>query len=302
MTTKHKQNKEKYQSSIKYRLKLNIIAGGLTGLITDFICYPLETFKTRSQIMTNLKISTSFSGIYNGLTAQLLVAFPCTGMYFVFYEGTKYYLEFHSPEKYKPNLAIRSFTGAILGEIAAGIVSNPFEIIKQKMQIGQYSRLVDCIKSIKRKRGFRGFYQGLLSLLGREVPFSCLQMPIYEVIPWLLTPVLQTEIHSQQTANVFVGKCEGVCSGRGLGLYFDSPHGRSQDKLHGSQIPEEAFVPRYHDQVAQRVGGKGLFEGNWTQNCAHGHHVRDFVVWIRANSTFLYDSGYCLLSWRPPYD
>ena len=234
MISTHKKNKQKYQSSIKYRLELNIIAGGWTGLLTDLLCYPLETFKTRSQIMTNLKISRSLSGIYNGLTAQLLIAFPSTATYFMFYEATKYHLDYSTSDKYKPNLAVKSFFGAILGEIAAGVVANPFEIIKQKMQIGQYSRIIDCMRSIRRKRGLRGFYQGLLSLLGREIPFSCLQMPIYEVISGLLIPVFQTEIHQEQVTNDTFREYQSFCFGWDLCLNIDPPYGCFEDKFHGS--------------------------------------------------------------------
>lgn len=120
--------------------------------------------------------------MYRGVVIQSITAIPATAMYFTFYEGIKYFFDHNVHKDYRPNLAVKSFIGAIFGEVAACIIANPTEIVKQKLQIRQYSRLKDCIRSIKRRRGYRGFFQGLLSLMGREVPFSCLQMPIYEVI------------------------------------------------------------------------------------------------------------------------
>lgn len=59
---------------------------------------------------------------------------------------------------------------------------NPFEVVKQNMQIGKYERMGEAFARIASSRGLRGFYVGYGSLVMREVPFSCIQMPLYEAL------------------------------------------------------------------------------------------------------------------------
>ena len=177
-----KKNKKHYENSLEYRVKLNIIAGGLTGFITDIICYPLETIKTRLQITSKYRVNSTIHNIYNGLNAQLIMTIPATIIYFVTYESTKYFFDQVTPSDSVISLPVKTFAGAFLGEIMAGIVANPLEIIKQKIQVGQFKKISEGIRKIRHNRGFLGFYTGFLSLLIREIPFSCFQFPIYEVL------------------------------------------------------------------------------------------------------------------------
>ena len=60
------------------------------------------------------------------------------------------------------------------------MIRNPFEVIKQKQQIGRYHSITQAIQDISKASGVRGFYRGYLFLIGREIPFSCIQFPLYE--------------------------------------------------------------------------------------------------------------------------
>ena len=50
------------------------------------------------------------------------------------------------------------------------------------MQMGLDGSIKEAARSIYNLRGLRGFYAGYISLLCREVPFSGIQMPIYELL------------------------------------------------------------------------------------------------------------------------
>lgn len=67
-------------------------------------------------------------------------------------------------------------------ELCCNILKNPFEIMKQHLQAGNEPNLRAAFNYIRLNYGYRGFYLGLGSLLLREIPFSCIQMPIYEAI------------------------------------------------------------------------------------------------------------------------
>ena len=69
---------------------------------------------------------------------------------------------------------------AILGEASQLIVRNPFELIKQNMQIGKYNRIKDGLVDILKNTGVTGLYRGYFITLLREVPFGLIQYPLYE--------------------------------------------------------------------------------------------------------------------------
>ncbi len=61
------------------------------------------------------------------------------------------------------------------------LVRNPFEIMKQQLQVGNEKSLSVIFRYIYSNYGVRGLYRGFGSLIAREIPFSCIQMPTYEL-------------------------------------------------------------------------------------------------------------------------
>jgi solute carrier family 25 S-adenosylmethionine transporter 26 len=55
--------------------------------------------------------------------------------------------------------------------------------MKQRMQVFQYeSGLASAVKYIYQNEGLLGFYRGFQATLQREIPFACLQFPLYEYL------------------------------------------------------------------------------------------------------------------------
>jgi solute carrier family 25 S-adenosylmethionine transporter 26 len=73
-------------------------------------------------------------------------------------------------------------SGAAVAEMIAGLVRNPFEVVKQQMQVGWNPTFKSTAREIYNLNGFRGFFAGYFSLILREIPFSMIQFPIYEYI------------------------------------------------------------------------------------------------------------------------
>ena len=176
-------NDELYEnlSSIN-KIQISIVAGGIGGLIGDFSLHPLDTIKTRIQYKQKnndlIKKAKNIS-LFSGLSSQLFVAFPATSGYFSSYEGIKILFKKKHPSL---NEHVVHQIGGSVAEIVSNSIRNPFEIIKQQMQIGLDSSNHSTIKNIYKTRGLKGFYAGYLSLLLREVPFSAIQLPIYEIM------------------------------------------------------------------------------------------------------------------------
>ena len=123
------------------------MAGGICGVIVDVINHPLDTLKTRIQASYLLKKSQHTSkdsrpGMYRGLTKGVstnFIAFPTGFIYFAVYDSLKHYLEAISPKQSHHTMA-HLLAGAF-AEVSSIIIRNPFEVVKQQMQVSQESKL-----------------------------------------------------------------------------------------------------------------------------------------------------------------
>jgi solute carrier family 25 S-adenosylmethionine transporter 26 len=114
-----------------------------------------------------------------GFSTIFYVSFPATALYFLGYDGTRHYLN-----KFAPGLSphATSMAGGLVAELLSNSFRNPFEVVKQQMQVGLDSSVGQTCKSIHISKGFLGFYAGFSSLILREVPYSVIQMPVYEML------------------------------------------------------------------------------------------------------------------------
>jgi len=156
------------------------VAGGLSSMVTDAIYFPLDSLKTRIQASRqNVDYVQKAKGVsrLKGLIPNLASSFPGAFSFFFAYESTK------SICKNVVSLPEGPFVhllAAAAGETASALVRNPFEVMKQQMQIGLNSTMKETFQHIIKTSGVRGFYAGIDSLVLREIPFSAIQFPIYE--------------------------------------------------------------------------------------------------------------------------
>ncbi|XP_061971056.1 S-adenosylmethionine carrier 1, chloroplastic/mitochondrial-like isoform X2 [Populus nigra] len=153
-----------------------IIAGGAAGVIAEAVLYPIDTIKTRLQAVhgggkINLK------GLYSGLAGNLAGVLPASAIFVGVYEPIKQKLLKSLPE----NLcALAQLTAGAIGGAASSLVRVPTEVVKQRMQTGQFASAPDAIRLIVSKEGFKGLYVGYGSFLLRDLPFDAIQFCIYE--------------------------------------------------------------------------------------------------------------------------
>jgi solute carrier family 25 S-adenosylmethionine transporter 26 len=71
---------------------------------------------------------------------------------------------------------------AAIAESTQALIRNPFEVIKQNLQVGKYHSNLEACYDIFKHKGIGGFYQGYFTLIMREIPFSSIQFPFYEIL------------------------------------------------------------------------------------------------------------------------
>lgn len=155
------QNKDSILRSLCLTLA-SLLAGGLGGILQDAVYYPFETIKSRIQVKDfdqasspriNYMESAKKTSLFAGFSTILYVSFPATALYFLGYDGTKYYCA-----KYFPGLSAHlvSMAGGISAEVLCNAFRNPFEVIKQQMQVGLDPTVTQTGRNIYQAKGFIG--------------------------------------------------------------------------------------------------------------------------------------------------
>ncbi|KAL7317247.1 S-adenosylmethionine transporter [Mucor circinelloides] len=168
------QAKSLYQANLRQAL----VAGAMAGTIVDSVLFPLDTIKTRLQAQAGFAVSGGFRGVYSGLLSAFVGSAPNAALFFVTYEAIKRLLGASSDGSSQSPFIF--MTAATCGEISACTVRVPTEVIKQRMQINQFSTTMGAVSSVLKTEGLLGLYRGFLPTVAREIPFTCIQFPLYE--------------------------------------------------------------------------------------------------------------------------
>ncbi|KAI9343854.1 S-adenosylmethionine transporter [Zopfochytrium polystomum] len=154
-----------------------LVAGGVAGTSVDTVLFPLDTIKTRLQSKQGFHAAGGFKGIYRGLSSAVIGSAPGASMFFVTYETLKKTLRKMSSTLNDSFIHMAAASG---GEVMACIVRVPTEVVKQRMQTGQYKSVGPAVSSILKAEGLPGLYRGYSMTIFREIPFTCVQFPLYE--------------------------------------------------------------------------------------------------------------------------
>uniref|UniRef100_A0A453MHY2 Uncharacterized protein n=1 Tax=Aegilops tauschii subsp. strangulata TaxID=200361 RepID=A0A453MHY2_AEGTS len=153
-----------------------VIAGGAAGVVVETALYPIDTIKTRLQA-ARAGSQIQWKGLYSGLGGNLVGVLPASALFVGIYEPTKRKLLDMFPENLS---AVAHLTAGAVGGLGASLIRVPTEVVKQRMQTGQFRTAPDAVRLIVAKEGFRGLFAGYGSFLLRDLPFDAIQFCIYE--------------------------------------------------------------------------------------------------------------------------
>lgn len=183
------------------------IAGGTAGVIVETALYPIDTIKTRLQaVRGGGKII--LKGLYSGLAGNLAGVLPASAIFVGVYEPAKQKLLKTFPENLS---AFAHLTAGALGGAASSLVRVPTEVVKQRMQTGQFASAPNAVRAIVAKEGFKGFYAGYSSFLLRDLPFDALQFCLYEQLRIGYKLAAKRELNDPE--NAIIGAFAGALTG-----------------------------------------------------------------------------------------
>ncbi|KAL9329705.1 hypothetical protein ACSQ67_004708 [Phaseolus vulgaris] len=164
-----------------------VIAGGTAGVVVETALYPIDTIKTRLQAGCSRRRKTNIERPLFRigrepcwcLTVRISDSMMASALFVGVYEPIKQKLLRIFPENLS---AFSHLTAGAIGGLAASLIRVPTEVIKQRMQTGQFTSASGAVRFIASKEGFKGFYAGYGSFLLRDLPFDAIQFCIYEQI------------------------------------------------------------------------------------------------------------------------
>ncbi|MCL7026906.1 hypothetical protein MKW94_000553 [Papaver nudicaule] len=184
-----------------------VIAGGTAGVVVETSLYPIDTIKTRLQaVRGGGKIV--LKGLYNGLAGNLAGVLPASAIFVGVYEPTKQKLLKMFPENLS---AFAHLTAGAIGGAASSLIRVPTEVVKTRMQTGQFASAPDAVRLIVRKEGFKGLYAGYSSFLLRDLPFDAMQFCIYEQIRIGYKLAAKRDLNDAE--NAVIGAFSGAITG-----------------------------------------------------------------------------------------
>jgi solute carrier family 25 S-adenosylmethionine transporter 26 len=161
----------------------NLAAGATAGCAVEAALYPIDTIKTRLQAMRSggglnaLLRAGGGRALYAGIWGNLAGVAPASAVFMAVYEPVKQAVTAAVP-------AERGFLGPLAAGVAAGLASSivrvPTEVIKTRMQTGEFKHAATALRTIVAREGARGIFAGYGSFLLRDLPFDAIEFVAYE--------------------------------------------------------------------------------------------------------------------------
>jgi len=204
-------------------LGVNMLAGALAGITEHAVMFPVDSIKTRMQVFatspaavytgmgnafTRISSTEGMRALWRGVSSVILGAGPAHAVHFGTYEAVK---ELAGANEAGNHWVATSLAGAS-ATIASDALMNPFDVIKQRMQVhkSEFRSVFTCARVVYRNEGLNAFYVSYPTTLTMTVPFTAVQFTVYEHLKKLLNP---SGVYSPTTHMIAGGLAGGIAAG-----------------------------------------------------------------------------------------
>ncbi|KAF9191820.1 Fe(2+) transporter [Haplosporangium sp. Z 767] len=182
-------------------LAASLMAGAFAGVAEHAVMYPVDSIKTRMQIIQPTPQAV-YSGVINaasritttegartlwrGVNSVIMGAGPAHALYFATYEYAKQAFGGNGSGHHP----LAAAAAGACATTAHDALMNPFDVIKQRMQVhgSVYRSVSDCARKVYRAEGLRAFYISYPTTLTMTIPFQSIQFATYEYLRKVLNP------------------------------------------------------------------------------------------------------------------
>lgn len=164
-----------------------VVAGAVAGFAEHFVMFPFDTVKTRIQSGRSTGVLEAFRDVlqkerfahlYRGCVPVLVSAVPAHAAYFGVYEAVKRAVGGEGS-------TVGITAAACCATVAHDVVSTPFDVVKQRMQMDNlrsFSSSINCIRKIRAAEGVSAFFVSLPTTVAMNIPHYAAYWLTYETL------------------------------------------------------------------------------------------------------------------------
>jgi hypothetical protein len=184
------------------------LAGSLATMVADMSMHPMDCIKTLQQSDQGMGLTVPQAAQWIGAQAGLAGFYKGFGTYAVCDSigGALKFTTFElGKRKLQPFLSQGATKNAVLfacagvAFVASSVITVPGELLKQQLQMGHYDGLWEATTSIWQTQGVAGFYQGYEGVFLRDVPYTAMELGLYEMLKNNFCS-LQQQLQKESTA------------------------------------------------------------------------------------------------------
>lgn len=241
----------------------HMAAGSAAGVAEHVSIFPIDTIKTHMQCQRcpvngkSIKLTAMETGrrlvaeegplrLFRGVSTMLGASLPAHAIYFSVFEATKKLFGADSPE----HTPIASGTAGVCATMCHDMIMTPMDVVKQRLQLGYYSGVFDCFKTVIRHEGIRALYISFPTTLLMNLPYSMIMVSANETFKKILNPTGELNVSAYMTSGAAAGALAGVLTNP-----LDVAKTRLQTQM--MLVEEEASCPS-RTRCAQLQGGRGV--------------------------------------------
>ncbi|KAL6986323.1 hypothetical protein U1Q18_019690 [Sarracenia purpurea var. burkii] len=258
-------------------------AGSVAGMVEHLAMFPVDTLKTRMQMVGATPASASLHphrrpaaqfgrffasiirtegplGLYRGIGAMGLGAGPAHAVYFSVYELCKQNLGGNRPGHHP---LVHAASG-IIATTASDAVLTPMDVVKQRLQLRRspYGGVSDCMVKMFRAEGIRAFYASYKTTVVMNAPFTAVHFSTYEAMKKVLSEVSPEKASEER---ILVHLSAGGAAGA-LASAFTTPLDVVKTRLQcqgvcGADTFSNSSIHSALRQIVAKEGPQALLQG-----------------------------------------
>ncbi|ORX61996.1 mitochondrial carrier [Hesseltinella vesiculosa] len=274
----------------------NALAGALAGIAEHCAMYPVDSIKTRMQVIQTSTTTmqptltlngnaNSFKNLWRGVNSVVLGAGPAHALHFATYEFCKDFYVAHGQGHH----VLASAAAGATATLAHDTLMNPFDVIKQRMQLrdSTYRSVRECARTVFAKEGWVAFYISLPTTLAMSVPFQSVQFATYEYFRKVLNPSGGYDPSTHVVAGGLAGAiASSVTTPLDVIKTLLQTRGQSQD----ARIRQATGFMEAATIIKERYGLRGFFRGFKPRVLTHmpsaaiSWSVYEYFKWLMRSS------------------
>ncbi|KIM61295.1 hypothetical protein SCLCIDRAFT_1216066, partial [Scleroderma citrinum Foug A] len=205
---------------------------------------------------TRISSTEGIRALWRGVSSVILGAGPAHAVHFGTYEFVKEFAGGRSGA----NRPLTTMMAGASATIASDALMNPFDVIKQRMQVHQseFRSVFTAIRVVYRNEGLAAFYVSYPTTLMMSVPFTAVQFTAYEQVKRLLNPTGEYSPSSHVIAGGLAGGvAAGVTTPLDVAKTLLQTRGTSQDR----ELRRVGGMLDAMRIIWKRDGMRGFFRG-----------------------------------------